>query len=89
MSRGRTLARFAAFRQIIPLGLQSSDDDGGSLLPAAGVCSSWTEDGRMRGSLGEKIGEGVSADVHAWAPGQVVKLFKAGFPRGRAGGKRA
>jgi Ser/Thr protein kinase RdoA (MazF antagonist) len=32
----------------------------------------------MRGSLGEKIGEGVFADVHAWAPGQVVKLFKAG-----------
>jgi aminoglycoside phosphotransferase (APT) family kinase protein len=32
----------------------------------------------MRGSLGEKIGEGVSADVHAWAPGQVVKLFKSG-----------
>jgi Ser/Thr protein kinase RdoA (MazF antagonist) len=32
----------------------------------------------MRGSLGEKIGEGASADVHAWAPGQVVKLFKAG-----------
>jgi len=35
----------------------------------------------MRGSLGEKIGEGAFADVHAWAPGQVVKLFKAGFPR--------
>jgi hypothetical protein len=35
----------------------------------------------MRGSLGEKIGEGTSADVHAWAPGQVVKLFKAGVPR--------
>jgi len=35
----------------------------------------------MRGSLGEKIGEGVFADVHAWAPGQVVKLFKAGAPR--------
>ena len=35
----------------------------------------------MRGSLGEKIGEGVLADVHAWAPGQVVKLFKAGVPR--------
>jgi hypothetical protein len=34
----------------------------------------------MRGSLGEKIGEGVFADVHAWAPGQVVKLFKAGVP---------
>jgi aminoglycoside phosphotransferase (APT) family kinase protein len=30
----------------------------------------------MRGSLGEKIGEGASADIHAWAPGQVVKLFK-------------
>ena len=34
----------------------------------------------MRGSLGEKIGEGAFADVHAWAPGQVVKLFKAGVP---------
>jgi len=32
----------------------------------------------MRGSLGEKIGEGVFSDVHAWAPGQVVKLLKAG-----------
>jgi Ser/Thr protein kinase RdoA (MazF antagonist) len=32
----------------------------------------------MQGSLGEKIGEGMTADVHAWAPGQVVKLFKAG-----------
>ena len=32
----------------------------------------------MRGSLGEKIGEGGSADIHAWAPGQVVKLFKPG-----------
>ena len=35
----------------------------------------------MQGSLGEKIGEGTSAHVHAWAPGQVLKLFKAGFPR--------
>ena len=35
----------------------------------------------MRGSLGEKIGEGATADVHAWAPGQVVKLFKAGVSR--------
>ena len=35
----------------------------------------------MQGSLGEKIGEGAYADVHAWAPGQVVKLFKAGVPR--------
>jgi Ser/Thr protein kinase RdoA (MazF antagonist) len=35
----------------------------------------------MQGRLGEKIGEGAFADVHAWAPGQVVKLFKAGIPR--------
>ena len=35
----------------------------------------------MGGSLGEKIGEGAYSDVHAWAPGQVLKLFKAGFPR--------
>jgi Ser/Thr protein kinase RdoA (MazF antagonist) len=32
----------------------------------------------MQGSLGEKIGEGLFADVHAWAPGQVVKLYKPG-----------
>ncbi|MBS0411865.1 MAG: phosphotransferase, partial [Proteobacteria bacterium] len=30
----------------------------------------------MAGELGEKIGEGAFSDVHAWAPGQVVKLFK-------------
>ena len=35
----------------------------------------------MQGSLGEKIGEGACADVHAWAPGQVVKLFKPGVSR--------
>ena len=35
----------------------------------------------MRGSLGEKIGEGFSAEVYAWAPGQVVKLFRSGVPR--------
>jgi len=35
----------------------------------------------MQGSLGEKLGEGAFADVHAWAPGQVVKLYKAGIPR--------
>jgi Ser/Thr protein kinase RdoA (MazF antagonist) len=34
----------------------------------------------MPGSLGEKIGEGAMADIHAWAPGQVLKLFKAGVP---------
>ena len=33
-----------------------------------------------RESLGEKIGEGVFAEVHAWAPGQVVKLSKPGMP---------
>src|SRR5271166_5574839 len=51
-----------------------------SLLPAAGV---WSRPAgvAMRGSLGEKIGEGAFADVHAWAPGQVVKLFKAGVPQ--------
>jgi hypothetical protein len=32
----------------------------------------------MQGSLGEKIGEGEFADVHAWAPGQVLKLWKEG-----------
>ena len=35
----------------------------------------------MWGTLGEKIGEGAFADVHAWAPGQVVKLFKTGRSR--------
>lgn len=34
----------------------------------------------MNGSLGAKIGEGATADVHAWAPGRVVKLFKPGVP---------
>jgi Ser/Thr protein kinase RdoA (MazF antagonist) len=34
----------------------------------------------MQGSLGEKIGKGAFADVHAWAPGRVVKLHKAGVP---------
>jgi Ser/Thr protein kinase RdoA (MazF antagonist) len=35
----------------------------------------------MQRSLGEKIGEGAFADVHAWAVGQVVKLFKAAIPQ--------
>jgi Ser/Thr protein kinase RdoA (MazF antagonist) len=38
----------------------------------------------MQGSLGEKIGEGAFAEVYAWAPGQVLKLFKPGFPRRHA-----
>ena len=32
----------------------------------------------MQGSLGKKIGEGAFSEVYTWAPGQVVKLFKAG-----------
>jgi Ser/Thr protein kinase RdoA (MazF antagonist) len=36
----------------------------------------------MQRSLGEKIGEGGTSDVHVWAPGQVVKLFKAGSAQG-------
>ena len=32
----------------------------------------------MRGSLGEKIGEGAYSEAYAWAPGQVVKLLKPG-----------
>jgi tRNA A-37 threonylcarbamoyl transferase component Bud32 len=35
----------------------------------------------MQGSLGEKIGEGAFSEAYAWAPGQVVKLFKAGISR--------
>ncbi len=35
----------------------------------------------MSGALGEKIGEGAMSDVHAWAPGEVVKLFRAEIPR--------
>ncbi len=34
----------------------------------------------MAGSLGEKLGDGSMADVHAWAPGQVIKLFRTGIP---------
>jgi len=34
----------------------------------------------MPGSLGEKINQGGTADIHARVPGQVVKLFKEGFP---------
>ena len=34
----------------------------------------------MTRTPGEKLGEGATSDVHAWAPGQVVKLFKAGVP---------
>src|SRR2546426_971994 len=35
----------------------------------------------MQGSLGEKIGEGAYSEAYAWAPGQIVKLFKPGLPR--------
>src|SRR4051812_17113252 len=52
-----------------------------SLLPAVGVWSRPAGGRAMRGSLGEKINQGGTADIHAWAPGQVVKLFKEGFPQ--------
>lgn len=35
----------------------------------------------MNGSLGARLGEGATADVYAWAPGRVAKLFKPGFPQ--------
>jgi Ser/Thr protein kinase RdoA (MazF antagonist) len=35
----------------------------------------------MQRTLGEKVGEGAFADVHAWAAGQVLKLFKAAIPQ--------
>jgi hypothetical protein len=38
----------------------------------------------VRGSLGEKIGEGATADIHVWAPGQIVKLFKLAPRHGSA-----
>src|ERR1700735_1496080 len=53
---------------------------GGCLCPQA-MFTSRAGGTAMRGSLGEKIGEGAYADVHAWAPGRVLKLFKSGFPR--------
>jgi hypothetical protein len=51
-----------------------------AFLPAVGVWSRPAGGRAMRGSLGEKINQGGTADIHAWAPGQVVKLFKEGFP---------
>jgi Ser/Thr protein kinase RdoA (MazF antagonist) len=35
----------------------------------------------IREFLGEKIGEGATADIHVWAPGRVVKLYRAGAQR--------
>jgi Phosphotransferase enzyme family len=35
----------------------------------------------MPQGIGDKIGAGATADVHIWAPGQVLKLYKPGFPR--------
>ena len=43
----------------------------------------------MQGSLGEKIGEGAFSEAYAWAPGQVVKLFKPGVSRRMAGSRCA
>src|SRR3954465_15527710 len=52
-------------------------DGRASFLLATGVSSARRRTG-MEGSLGEKIGEGAFSEAYAWAPGQVVKLFKAG-----------
>lgn len=52
--------------------------EGGSFLRAAGV--STAENGHA-GIAGEKIGEGAFSKAYAWAPGQMVKLFKAGVSR--------
>src|SRR3954453_13605183 len=52
-------------------------DGRGFFLLAAGVSSAGRRTG-MRGSLGEKVGEGAFSEAYGWAPGQVVKLFKAG-----------
>jgi hypothetical protein len=38
------------------------------------------EDGRCGDPSGRRSNQGGTADIHAWAPGQVVKLFKEGFP---------
>lgn len=50
------------------------------------------ENGRC-GDPWEKIGEGATADIHVWAPGQIVKLFKTdvspGFSRREARMTRA
>src|SRR3954467_11280378 len=52
-------------------------DGKGSFFLAAGVSSARRRTD-MQGSLGEKIGQGAFSEAYAWAPGQVVKLFKAG-----------
>src|SRR4051794_31603903 len=39
-------------------------------------CFLCTAENGMQGSLGEKIGEGAFSEAYAWAPGQVVSLFK-------------
>jgi hypothetical protein len=56
---------------------QTDAEIGAGAATGPGVAGS----GEAAGSLGEKIGEGSMSDVHAWAPGQVVKLFKANIPR--------
>ena len=43
----------------------------------------------MQGTLGEKIGEGAFAEVHAWAPGRVLSCSNPASRGGTPGGKRA
>lgn len=38
--------------------------------------------------LGEKLGEGRVAEIYAWGPGQVIKLYRCGYPRGGAEAER-
>src|ERR1700704_6741888 len=52
-------------------------DGRGSFLLSAGVSSARRRTG-MQGSLGENIVEGAFSESYACAPGEVVKLFKAG-----------
>src|ERR1700748_1283301 len=55
-----------------------SGGPGGVSFWLAAVVSSARRRTAMQGSLGEKIGQGAFSEAYAWAPGQVVKLFKAG-----------
>jgi hypothetical protein len=61
-------------------GVERPRDGRSFVLLATGIYSARRRIG-MRGSLGEKIGEGAYSEAYAWAPGQVVKLFKPGLPR--------
>lgn len=50
-----------------------------SLLPAVGAWSRPAGGQALEGSLGDKISEGGTADIHAWAPGSGRKTVQEGF----------